>query len=70
VALSGKDSSEGQQLAVGWAVQQVRCCLGAVADQLRGADQLVLGGWIPVCKGRRQAVSFSEHMGSCQAENR
>jgi hypothetical protein len=44
VAFSGKDFSEGQQLAVGCSLHQVRCRLGAVADQLRGADQLVLGG--------------------------
>ncbi|MFI8908874.1 hypothetical protein ACIGV8_25605 [Streptomyces albidoflavus] len=70
VALSGKNLSEDEQLAVACCLHQVRCRLGAGADQLRGADQVVLGGWITVCKGRRQVVSFTEHVGSCQAQNR
>lgn len=70
VAVSGENFSEGHQLASGWALKQVSCSLGAVADQLRGAEQLVLGGRITVCKGRRQAVSFCDYVGSGQAENR
>ncbi|MCX4959083.1 hypothetical protein [Streptomyces virginiae] len=44
VAVASKDFCEGKQLASGWALKQLSCRRGAVADQLRCADQLVLGG--------------------------
>lgn len=70
VALPGENFSEGQQLASGWALKQLSCRLRPAADQLRGADQLVFGGGITLPKGSRQAVSFSNYVGSSRDENR